>query len=227
MPPTVIAIDGPAGTGKTTSAAGVARRLGFLYVDSGAVYRALALAVHEAGGESAPPETIASVVAAAQVGAAAGEDGFRVSLAGRDVTGRLRSPEVTHLASVLATRADVRRRVVEILHRLAEQTPVVVEGRDIGTVVFPHAALKIFLTAERRERARRRRRDLERMGKPAGVAEVERDLAQRDDRDAGRRLAPLAQAPDAVVVDTTDLTVEEQIDAIVDAYERKVGGDDA
>jgi cytidylate kinase len=215
----VIAIDGPAATGKTTTAAGVARELGFVYVDSGAIYRTAALAVARA------PENrdLRSVLRSAGISAEAGPHGFRVLVHGKTVSDEIRTPEITRMSSVLATRKEVRERVVEILRELAQTSgsPLVVEGRDIGTVVFPDALLKVFMVADLEERAKRRLRDLEAKGVESSVQDVETELAERDGRDSGRAVAPLARHPEAILVDTTQLTIPEQIQVIVGAYREK------
>jgi cytidylate kinase len=220
----VIAIDGAAATGKSTSAAGVAEALGFLYVDSGALYRAVALAVLDARAGDPDSPSAQEAIRGARIGAESRDGAFRVDLDGRDVTNRLRSPEVSHLASVLATRRDVRDKVVDALRRLAQGRSVVVEGRDIATVVFPDAALKVFLVADGPERARRRWAELRALGRDVTLEQVQEDLEARDRRDAGRPIAPLKRHPDAVEVDTTRLTVPEQIDRIVRAYRQRAPG---
>jgi cytidylate kinase len=215
----VIAIDGAAATGKTTTAAGVARELGFVYVDSGAIYRTAALAVVRAPGN----RDLRSVLQSAGISAAVGPHGFQALLDGKPVSDEIRTPEITKMSSVLATREEVRERVVEILRELAETSgsPLVVEGRDIGTVVFPDALLKVFMVANLVERARRRLKDLEAKGVESSVQDVETELAERDGRDSGREVAPLARHPEAILVDTTQLTIPEQIQIIVRAYREK------
>lgn len=220
----VITIDGPAASGKTTSAAGVARALGFAYVDSGALYRAAALAVArrygETDGASLDDDEVEAVLAGAEIQGVVGGGGFRVTLDGDDVSDEIRTPVVSRLSSVYATRPGVRRKVTGILRELAEssEVPVVVEGRDIGTVVFPGASLKVFMVADLEERARRRWKDLAAKGLDPDPADVEKELAERDARDSGRDVAPLAAHPDALRIDTTRLSVAEQIRRIVEAY---------
>lgn len=219
MSPDLIAIDGPAATGKTTSAAGVARDLGFVYVDSGALYRTVALAVTR----SSDSEDVSSVLSSVNISAEADRRGFRVLLDGEDVGEKIRAPDVTKMSSVLAVREDVRSRVVRILRELAatSERSLVVEGRDIGTVVFRDALLKVFMSADLKERAKRRLKDLKAAGIRRSPEEVENDLAERDGRDSGRDIAPLARHPEALVVDTTRLSIPEQIQAIVDAYHKR------
>lgn len=220
----VIAIDGGAGTGKTTSAARVAARLGFCYLDSGAVYRALALALTVAGiADDADPRTDPTAAAASVV--IRPEPGsFRVCLDGRELGAELRAPEIGSLASRIAVRPAVRARVGQLLRAAAGLGPLVVEGRDIGTVVFPDATLKVFLTAELPVRAERRRGDLRRQGVEVSREEVARDLAERDQRDSTRSDAPLRRPEGALEIDTTACGIEEQVEAIIAAYRRVIGG---
>jgi cytidylate kinase len=218
----VLAIDGPAGTGKTTSAAEVARRLGFGYVDSGALYRAIAIAARARGILGPDDKSLDGLLTDLPLRAEITPQQFRVFLAEREVTGELRDPDVSSLASRLAVHPGVRARVGAWLHHLAEQGPAVVEGRDIGTAIFPDAELKVFLTASLDERARRRALDLERQGKHVETSSVARDIEERDARDAGRTLAPLQRASDAVEVDTTHTDVEGQVSEILRAWQERV-----
>lgn len=219
--PPVIAIDGPAGTGKTTSAREVARRLGFAYLDSGALYRAIAVAASAAGVEGAEDPGIPRLLDRLPVRAEPGIQAFRVYIGREDVTERLRDPEVTSLASKLAVREDVRARVGIWLRELASMGPAVVEGRDIGTAVFPDAELKIYLDAALEERARRRLADLTRRGSKMSLDQVARSIEERDARDSGRDASPLRRAPDAILVDTTELDVEGEVDRILEEWARR------
>jgi cytidylate kinase len=191
----VVAIDGPAGAGKSTVARGVAERLGFGYLDSGAMYRAVALAHLEAGGDPAERARAARI-----------ELGERVLLDGRDVSEAIRAPEVTEEASRIATSRTVREAMVAKQRELVEDGDWVAEGRDIGTVVAPGAELKIFLTASPEERARRRAEDL-----GADWRVVLRDQRLRDAQDSQRKHSPLRPAPDAIELDTTDRPPEDVI----------------
>ena len=197
----VIAIDGPAGAGKSTVARAVARRLGWTYLNSGAMYRAVALLVL-----ASPAGEPAALTRAARIDAGGG----RVLLDGRDVTGELRAPEVSEAASRVAADPEVRRALVAKQRGLIGAGDWVAEGRDIGTVVAPDAALKIFLTATAEERARRRAAEL-----GADARAVLAEQALRDERDATRAHSPLRPAPGAVTLDTTDLSVEQVVDRIV------------
>jgi cytidylate kinase len=207
----VVTIDGPAAAGKSTTARGVAAALGFLYVDTGALYRALALKV-QAGG--IVPDDLAAVARCARearLGLSGSPEQPRVWLDGNDVSGEIRTPAVSELASRLAAQPEVRRRLVEIQRALRERGPLVAEGRDLGTVVFPDAEVKIYLDADAPTRARRRQRELERRGIPVALDDVREEIDRRDARDRGRADSPLAPAAEAQVVDTTGMDVEQQV----------------
>ena len=200
----VVAIDGPAGAGKSTVARALARALGFTYLDSGAMYRAAALAVLERGGAASEAAERADI-----------RLGEQVLLDGRDVTDELRTPEVTEAASRVATNPKVRAALARKQRELLSSGDWVAEGRDIGTVVAPDAAVKVFLTAAADERARRRADEL-----GADVQTVLRDQALRDAQDSTREHSPLEVAPGAVELDTTGLTVDEVVERIVELVER-------
>jgi CMP/dCMP kinase len=200
----VVAIDGPAGAGKSTVARGVARALGFTYLDSGAMYRAAALALLERGGSASEAAEAADI-----------RLGERVLLDGRDVTAEIRRPDVTEAASRVAANPMVRSALVRKQRELLSSGNWVAEGRDIGTVVAPEAAVKIFLTASPDERARRRAEEL-----GADVETVRRDQALRDAQDSTREHSPLRLAPGAVELDTTGLPIEEVVKRVADIVER-------
>jgi len=213
----VVTIDGPAAAGKSTTARAVARALGFLYVDTGALYRALALKVQNGG---ISPDDLAAVERCASdsdLNLSGSADHPRVWLDGMDVSEEIRTPVVSELASRLAAQSGVRRRLVEIQHGLRERGPLVAEGRDLGTVVFPDADVKIYLDADLLTRARRRYRELEHRGIPVPLDEVTDELRRRDARDRGRTDSPLSVPPGAVVVDTSNLGVEAQVAAVLEA----------
>jgi cytidylate kinase len=196
----VVAIDGPAGAGKSTVARAVADALGFTYLDSGAMYRAAALDLLEKGGSASERAKELDI-----------ELGDRVVANGRDVTEAIRSPEVSEAASRIATNEKVREALVEKQRALLAQGDWVVEGRDIGTVVAPDADVKVFLTASPEERARRRAAEL-----GTDVETVQRDQALRDAQDQSREHSPLVKAPDAKEIDTTGLSVDEVVARIVE-----------
>lgn len=213
----VVAIDGPAGSGKSTVARAVARALGLEVLDTGAMYRAVTLAVLAAGADPADPEACAAAARSVRI-----DLGARVVLDGRDVTEAIRGPEVTAAVSAVSAHPAVREVLVGHQRAWAEaHGGAVVEGRDIGTVVFPHATLKVFLTASDEERARRRARDEAAADRTADVAAVQADLARRDRLDAGRAASPLVAAPDAVPVDSTDRTIDDVVRSIVDEFRRR------
>lgn len=213
----VVTIDGPAAAGKSTTARGVAQRLGFLYLDTGALYRALALKVIENGVAADDPDAVERCVAETEIElpGSAGEPCVRLD--GADVTQAIRAPAVSEMASRLAAQPAVRRRLGELQRRIAESGPAVAEGRDLGTVVFPEAQVKIFLDADLGTRAGRRHRELQSRGIPASLEQVREDLERRDARDRDRDAAPLRTAEGAVVVDTTGMDPQAQIEAVLAA----------
>lgn len=223
----IVAIDGPAGSGKSTTARRVADALGWLYLDTGAMYRATALAFLERGA-TATPEAAAELLPGLRLGLEQAAEGLRVLLDGRDVSERIRAPEVGEAASRVSALPAVRERLVEeqrrlALAELAAGRGAVLEGRDIGTVVFPEADVKVFLVAEAEERARRRLRELRARGVRAELAEVAAEMAERDARDASRAHAPLRQAEDAHLLDTTGLSVEEQVARVLELVRDRHG----
>jgi CMP/dCMP kinase len=216
----VIAIDGGAGTGKTTSAAMVARRLGYGYVDSGAIYRAIALGLYESGIREEQDPRVSALAAALPLRIEPSPERFRIFLAGRELSDEIRLPEISSLSSRIAVLATVRQRAFHLMREAGTLGPLVVEGRDIGTVVFPDAILKVHLEAELPERTRRRRLELQAKGRDLPEEDVARDLADRDRRDSGRQEAPLKRAEGALVIDTTNRTIEDQVSVILEAARR-------
>ena len=213
----IVAIDGPAGSGKSTTARRVAERMGWLYLDTGAMYRAVALAFLR---RDLPftAEAAATVLSNLDLDLRKQDGGLRVGLDGEDVTEAIRTPAVSDAASRVSALPAVRERLVEEQRRIGyerEEGGVVLEGRDTGTVVFPDADLKVFLVADPAERARRRHRELQQRGAAPPLDAVRADLDARDARDTGRQHAPLAKAPDAVELDTTALTLDEQVERVV------------
>jgi cytidylate kinase len=214
----VVAVDGPAGAGKSSASRALARRLGFTYVDTGAMYRAVGVLAHERGIAPDDERGLADLVAGLRFELA--DRGERLLVGGRDVSAAIRRADAGDLASRVSARPVVRERLVALQRELGAAGGVVMEGRDIGTVVFPEAAVKFYLTADPAERARRRAAELRGRGEAVDEGALARDLAERDSRDRTRPHSPLRPADDAVVVDTTRLDLE----AVVDTLERTVRG---
>lgn len=216
-PGLVVAIDGPSGAGKSTVARAVARRLGFLYLDTGALYRAVGLKAREAGVDPRDAAAMARLCETLDLGVRAGPDGAtRVLLDGRDRTLDLRSEAVSALASAVSAQPSVRARLLGLQRDAGARGGIVMDGRDVGTVVFPDARVKVFLDADPAERARRRHAELAARGQAGAADATLRAVAARDAADRGRALAPLVQAPDAVRIDTTGMTLEEVITQVCD-----------
>jgi cytidylate kinase len=205
----IIAIDGPVASGKSTIARRVAELLGYLYLDSGAMYRAVALAAVRGGVPLEDGAKLAEMARQARIELAMADGRLRVALDGEDVTEAIRSPEISQAASRVAEHAGVRKTLVAAQQRMGAAGGVVMEGRDIGTAVFPDADLKIFLDASLEERARRRMRDHKARGEAIALEELVEQIRERDRRDRTREVSPLLQAPDAVLVDSTALDIEE------------------
>ncbi len=214
----VITIDGPSGTGKSSVARQVARRLGggAGYLDTGAMYRAVTVAVLDAGIDPADIELVAQAAKALRIDIVTDPEVEQVMVNGRDVTETIRSPEVTAAVSAVSAVPGVRRVLVDQQRRLAEDSTIVVEGRDIGTVVFPAAPLKIFLTADPAARAARRAEQLG-IVEPAQITALAESLRVRDELDSSRAASPLRPASDAVLVDSTELSQDEVVEAILSA----------
>jgi len=205
----VVAVDGPAGAGKSSASRALAERLGFGYVDTGAMYRAVGVLAAERG---VAFDDDAALIALMDGLLFALEDaGTRLVVSGRDVSAAIRRPDAGELASRVSVRPPVRERLVALQRRLGTAGPVVMEGRDIGTVVFPDAPLKLYLTADPAERARRRARELRERGETVDEAALARAIAERDRRDSERATAPLRPAADAVVLDTSALGLDEVV----------------
>jgi cytidylate kinase len=223
--PLVITIDGPAAAGKSTTARAVARHLGCLYLDSGAMYRAFGLKVERLGGASLLDDAAAidALARSTTIGFTGPRDDPSVVLDGVPLGDEIRTPRVSDMASRVAAMPEVRNRMVELQRAMAAQVSLVAEGRDMGTVLFPGAAVKVFLVATVDERARRRQRELAGRGVEQPLADVRAEIEERDRRDRERNIAPLVPASDAVVVDTSGMTVDEQIRSVLEAVESRVG----
>ena len=209
----VVAIDGPGGAGKSTIARRVAEKLGCIYIDTGAMYRAVALWASRLGVDLADGLRLEQLAAAAEIHFEAGSS--RLLLNGEDVSEEIRAPRMSQAASRVSSVAGVRRALVAKQRAMGAESSVVMEGRDIGTVVFPDAGVKIFLDADPRARAERRVRELREKGIEADAGEVARELGERDERDSRRADSPLLQAPDAIYLDSTPLTPDQVEQAIL------------
>jgi len=221
--PAIIAIDGPAGAGKSTVARKLARRLGYSMVDTGAIYRAVALAAQRAGIAWDDDAGLGRLLASPGLPIAFGDDDA-VSLGGEDVTAAIRTPEMSRGASVVSARPVVRQRLLDLQRSLGRAAPrgAVLEGRDIGTVVFPDAPVKFFLTAADEARARRRHAELAGKGHEVELSDVLEDQRRRDKDDTERAIAPLKPAADAIVVDTTGLDLDQVVDRCFRAVRERV-----
>ena len=204
-----IAIDGPSGAGKSTLARRLARELGFLYVDTGAIYRTVGLAARRQGVDPADAAAVAALLPGLEIAMGYGEDGLQhMTLGGEDVTTAIRENEISAYASKVAALPVVRDFLLEMQRRAAREHDVIMDGRDIGTVVLPQADVKIYLTAAAEARAERRCKELLERGQQAGFEQVLAEVVERDRRDTERETAPLRRAEDAVTADTTDLDLE-------------------
>lgn len=212
--PFAVAIDGPAGAGKSTIARALAAQLSFIYVDTGALYRTIGLSMLTRGIDINDPAAVAASLDGITVALRYVDGEQRVFLNGEDVSGRIRTPEVSMAASKVSAVPQVRAFLLKTQRDMAAAQPVIMDGRDIGTTILPNADVKIFLTASPEARAQRRFKELTEKGTPAPYDEVLRDMVQRDYDDEHRAVSPLRRAEDAVLVDTSDLTLEGSIDAL-------------
>ena len=210
-----VAIDGPAGAGKSTIAKLVAKEKGYVYVDTGAMYRGLAIHFLENGIEAEEKEKIAEACKDADVTIRYEDGQQQVYLNGKNITAKLREEAVGNMASKSSAIPEVRAKLLELQRELARKEDVIMDGRDIGTCVLPDADVKVFLTASVETRAKRRYDELVEKGVACDLEEIARDIAERDERDSTREIAPLKQAEDAVLVDSSHMTIEEVVAAIV------------
>ena len=206
----IIAIDGPAGAGKSTIAKIIAQKLGFLYIDTGAMYRALTLKVIEEEADIKDPERIVEIASKSSIDLINNPDGsLKVMLDGRDISMQIREPRITRFVSDIAKIKGVREIMLRLQRNFGKKGHCVLDGRDIGTVVFPDADKKFYLDARFKERVKRRHQELNGLGQEVSAKDVEGDLKNRDTIDSTREIAPLKKAEDAVYIDTTDLTIED------------------
>ncbi len=216
-----IAIDGPAGAGKSTIAKKVAGELGYIYVDTGAMYRAVGLYFSRLGLSDGDQDRMASEVSGADVSIRHENGTQKIYLNGENVDPEIRTPEISRMASVCSAVPEVRTHLLELQRKTAREENVVMDGRDIGTVILPHADVKIFLTADPGVRALRRYEELIARGEKAVLEDIEREVRERDERDMNRETAPLKQADDAVLVDSSHMTIDEVRDRIISIVREK------
>lgn len=216
-----IAIDGPAGAGKSTIARKAAKNLSFIYVDTGAMYRAMGLYFLRQGISPEDSEKIEEACEQIQVSITYENGEQQVLLNGENVSKEIRREEVGNMASKTSANSKVREKLVALQRELAEKENVVMDGRDIGTQVLPHATVKIYLTASSRERAKRRYLELKEKGMEADLDEIEADIKERDHRDMTREISPLRQAEDAVLIDASFMNIEQVTLAVLQAFEEK------
>lgn len=210
-----IAIDGPAGAGKSTIARRAAKELSFIYVDTGAMYRSIALGLLKKGVDVSKEKELVEALSeiTVTIGYENGEQ--QVYLNGENVSGLIRTEEVSRMASISSARPQVREKLTDLQRDLAKREDVLMDGRDIGTMILPHAQLKIYLTASVDTRAGRRYRELVEKGTECSLEEIRKDIEERDYQDMHRETAPLRQAEDAVLVDSSDMTIDEVVERIV------------
>jgi len=217
----IITIDGPAGAGKSTMARGLAERLNWTYLDTGAMYRAVAVAVDEAGKDVNDESGFSDILAKLDLRIMPGPRTTRIFLGGQEITDKIREPRVSALASAVSAQASVRRAMVDLQRKIGETGCVVAEGRDMGTVVFPGAGVKFFLKASSQERARRRFKELRHQGEDVSLEQVNQDMINRDRADSSRALSPLRPAEDAIIIDSTGLAVNEVQNRMIQIVRQK------
>ncbi|MGI6069955.1 MAG: (d)CMP kinase [Blautia sp.] len=218
-----IAIDGPAGAGKSTIAKRIAKELSFIYVDTGAMYRAMAIHLLRQGTSMEDQAAIEAGCTSAKISIVYVDGEQQVLLDGENVTGELRTEAVGNMASVSSANPRVREKLLELQRDLARENNVVMDGRDIGTTILPRADVKIYLTASVHTRALRRYQELKEKGEDCSLEAIEKDIEDRDYRDMHREISPLCQAEDAVLVDSSQMTIEEVVAEILQIYHEKKG----
>ena len=218
-----IAIDGPAGAGKSTIAKRVAKEFSFIYVDTGAMYRAMAYYLLQQNVDGNDSQKIASKCEGADISIEYRNGEQIVLLNGENVNAYLRTEEVGNMASVSSANPSVRARLLDLQRSLAASQSVVMDGRDIGTTILPNAEVKIYLTASSATRARRRYKELIEKGEECNIEDIQKDIEERDQRDMNREISPLRQAEDAVLVDSSEMTIDEVVSAIENIFHEKTG----
>lgn len=211
----VIAIDGPAGSGKSTVSKIIAKKLGIMYLDTGAMYRALTLKAMRQGTDLDDEKALTVIARSTDISLSEGSGGLKVFLDGEDVTGLIRTPELTAKVKYIARVPGVRKEMVRLQRAIGGESGAVLEGRDIGTVVFPDADFKFYLDASLEERAKRRCKELIEAGQKVRIEEIRKDVFDRDESDIKRDVGALKKADDAVIVDTTDLSIDGVVDRIL------------
>lgn len=222
----IIAVDGPSGAGKSTLSRALSKRLGYLEIDTGAMYRAMAWLARENGLDLTDGQALQEFCRSAEVELCQENGSTRVMANGRDVTSEIRSPEISMLTSRISSLRPVREAMVSLQRRMGTKGGVILDGRDIGTVVFPDAELKFFLSASSEERGRRRFLELQAKGEQISLEETIRSVVQRDRQDSERELAPLRQADDAIPIDSTGLTIDEVVALMEQAFHERTAGKD-
>lgn len=217
-----IAIDGPAGAGKSTIARRVARELSFVYVDTGAMYRAMALYLLRREVNREAPDEIAGACQDAEISIEYRDGEQVVLLNGENVNPYLRTEEVGNMASVSSANPEVRKKLLDLQRKLAGTMNVVMDGRDIGTTILPDADVKIYLTASAHTRAKRRYLELTEKGTACDLSQIQKDIEERDQRDMNREISPLKKAEDAVLVDSSDMSIDQVVKSILQIYRDKV-----
>lgn len=219
-----VAIDGPAGAGKSSVAKAVSKKLSYIYADTGALYRAVGLYMVNKGIDTKDADAVAKTVSEdnIEINIAFFEDGQHVILNGEDVSGKIRTPEISMAASNVSAVPAVRQFLFDLQRDLAKKNNIIMDGRDIGTVVLPNAQVKIFLTASAEERANRRCKELTEKGMEVNYNEILEDIKKRDDQDMNRPIAPLKAADDAVIIDSSDMNFEEVVEALIKTIKEKI-----
>lgn len=216
-----IAIDGPAGAGKSTIAKRAAKQLGFIYVDTGAMYRAMALYLLRKGIDRTDEKAIEASCFDMDISLQYENGEQKVLLNGEDVSGLIRTEEVSSMTSAISVYAPVRQKLLELQRELAQTKNVIMDGRDIGTCVLPNAQTKIYLTASSHVRAVRRFKELQEKGQMCNLEEIEQDIIERDYRDMHREIAPLKQAEDALLIDSSQMNIDQVVEAIIDTAKQQ------
>ena len=217
-----VALDGPSGAGKSTIAKAVAKKLEYVYVDTGAMYRSIAYYVISKGADLSDPEQIKPLLGEISIKLCYTEAGQRVMLNDKDVSDKIRTPEISMGASKVSAIPEVREFLLELQKNIAKENNIIMDGRDIGTTILPNAEVKIYLTASVDTRAKRRALEYEQKGESFDLDQIRKDIIERDERDMNREISPLKQADDAVLVDSSEMGIDDVVNAILNVYKEKV-----